>query len=446
MTATRSRLGLTVLVSVLAAAVYSTVTLVRFSTFVPVSFDNAIFEQAIKGYARPGAPIVDVKGPGFNILGDHFSPIYAVIAPFYRVFPSAQTVLLAQVLLIAISVGVIAHLAMRVLGTGVGVVVAVLYALSFGLQSAVASDFHEVAFAAPLLALAGAAYVDRRWRAVVAWSVPLVLVKEDLGLTVAVVGVVLYLAGQKRLGQWVAIGGLVATAVTVLAIIPAFATDGYAYASSLGGERGLVTTLTDEPGRKIATVAVTVAITGFAALVSPWALLVLPTFAWRFAGDNSSYWGLDFHYSLVLMPIVFVAAIDAMHRHGSLRWLVPIGAVATAISLIGSPVVQLFDPGFYRAPDGADTAQAIVDEIPDGASVETDIGLMTHLVTDHTVYWVGSIDPVQVTPDYIAFDLAGGFGSPSNPEAYAFDTYGEIFEVVIDRDGYVLLEGPSAAS
>ncbi|MGJ9421203.1 DUF2079 domain-containing protein [Aeromicrobium sp. CF3.5] len=438
------RTGLTVLISVLAAAIYSTVTLVRFSTFVPVSFDNAIFEQAIKSYARPGAPIVDVKGPGFNILGDHFSPIYTVIAPVYRLFPSAQTVLLAQVLLIAISVAVIAHLAMRVLGTRVGVVVAVLYALSFGLQSAVAADFHEVAFAAPLLALAGAAYVDRRWRAVVAWSVPLVLVKEDLGLTVAVVGVVLYLSGQKRLGQWVAIGGLVATAVTVLVIIPAFATDGYAYASSLGGERGLVATLTDEPARKIATAAVTVAVTGFAALFSPWALLALPTFAWRFAGDNSSYWGLDFHYSLVLMPIVFVAAIDAMQRHDNLRKLVPVGVVATAISLIGSPVAMLFDPDFYRAPDRADTAQAIVEEIPAGASVETDIGLMTHLVTDHTVYWVGSID-AQVAPDYIAFDLAGGFGSPSNPEAYAFDTYGEIYEVVIDRDGYVLLEGPPAA-
>jgi uncharacterized membrane protein len=70
----------------------------------------------------------------------------------------------------------------------------VAYALSFGVQSAVEADFHEVAFAAPLLALAGAAYVDRRYSAVVWWSVPLLLVKEDMGLTVAVVGFVLNLA------------------------------------------------------------------------------------------------------------------------------------------------------------------------------------------------------------------------------------------------------------
>lgn len=444
MTPRSARYGLTALISVLAAAGYSTVTLVRFATWVPVSYDNAIFEQAIKGYAALGAPIVDVKGPGFNILGDHFSPIYVLVAPFYRVFPSAQTVLLAQVFLIAVSVAVVTHLALRVLGTGPGAVVGVLYAVSFGLQSAVTADFHEVAFAAPLLALAGAAYVDRRWRAVVAWSVPLVLVKEDLGLTVAVVGVVLYLAGQRRLGQWVAVGGVLATAVTVLVVIPAFATDGYAYASSLGGDRGVVATFTDDPGRKIATAVVTVAITGFAAMFSPWALLALPTFAWRFAGDNSSYWGLDFHYSLVLMPIVFVAAIDALQRHGSLRWLIPVGAVASAISLVGSPLIGLLDPDFYDAPARTTTAQQIVDEIPDGASVESDIGLMNHLVTDHQVFWVGSTEPQQQPPDYIAFDLAGGYGSPADVQGYAFDKYGQIYDVLVDRDGYVLVGLPSA--
>lgn len=430
---------LTVLISTLAAAGYATVSLVRFATFVPVSYDNAIFEQAVKSYARPGAPIVDIKAPGYNILGDHFSPIDALIAPFYRVFPSAQTILLAQVMLIAVSVAVIAHLAMRVLGTGVGAVMALMYAVSFGLQSAVEADFHEVAFTAPLLALAGAAYVDRRWRAVVGWSLPLLLVKEDLGLTVAAVGVVLWLSGQRRLGQAVAVGGLVATALTVLVLIPAFATDGYAYASSLGGDRGLIATLTDEPGRKIATAALTVAITGFAAMFSPWALLVVPTFAWRFAGDNASYWGTDYHYSLVLMPIVFVAAIDAVQRHGSLRWFMPVGAVVTAVTMIGSPLAGLVDPQTYESPPRVVTARAIVDKIPDGASVESDIGFLTHLVTDHTVYWVGSTSPPPRPPDYIAFDVASGFGSPGDVLGYAFDKYGVIYTTVIDRDGYVLV-------
>ena len=197
---TRGQRLLAALIAVAVGAAYGVLTLMRYRRFTISSWDHAIFEQAVKGYARPGAPIVDVKGPGFNILGDHFSPIDALIAPFYRLFPSAQTIVLAQVVLIAVSVAVIALVAMRHLGTVTGVAIGVAYGLSFGLQSAVEAEFHEVAFGAPLLALAGAAYVDRRYGAVVLWSLPLLLVKEDLGLTVAVIGGVLWLAGERRHG------------------------------------------------------------------------------------------------------------------------------------------------------------------------------------------------------------------------------------------------------
>ena len=56
------------------------------------------------------------------------------------------------------------------------------------MQGAVAAQFHEIAFAMPMLAFASAAFVERRWVAVTAWSAPLVLVKEDMGLTVLMIG------------------------------------------------------------------------------------------------------------------------------------------------------------------------------------------------------------------------------------------------------------------
>src|SRR5215213_272353 len=130
------------LIAVAVGTAYGVLTLTRYRRFTISSWDHAIFEQAVKGYARPGAPIVDIKAPGFNILGDHFSPIDALIAPVYRMFPSAQTIVLAQVVLIAISVAVIALVAMRHLGTAIGAVIGVAYGLSFGLQSGVEAEFH----------------------------------------------------------------------------------------------------------------------------------------------------------------------------------------------------------------------------------------------------------------------------------------------------------------
>jgi uncharacterized membrane protein len=439
MTATRTQHAVAGCVALAAAVVYGAVTLVRFDRFTIASFDNAIFEQAVKSYAGWGAPIVDIKGTGFNILGDHFSPVTALIAPFYRLFPSAQTILLAQVALIAISVHVIAVLAMRTIGTRLGAAIGVAYALSFGIQSAVEADFHEVAFAAPLLAMAGSAYVDRRYDRVVLWSLPLLLVKEDMGLTVAAVGVVLWLAGERRRGLVLAFTAIVTMMLVLLVVVPAFNAEGaYAYSGTLGGDRGVLATLFDEVGRKAATVVLTVAITGFAALASPWVLLVLPTLAWRFAGDVPFYWGTEWHYSLVLMPIVFVAMIDAMHRRPSLRWATPVGLVVGAFMMVGSPVAALADATTYDPPPRAAAARTVLSLVPAGASVETDIGLMTHLATDHTVYWLGSIG--SAVPEYVLFDVGSGIGSPSDVKAYAEQAHGGTYDVIYDRDGYVLAQ------
>ncbi|MFI5427483.1 DUF2079 domain-containing protein [Aeromicrobium sp. UC242_57] len=361
------------------------------------------------------------RPPGYNILGDHFSPVTALIAPFYRLVPSAQTILLAQVVLIAVSIYVIALLAMRHVGTAWGAAIGVAYGLSFGIQSAVEADFHEVAFAVPLLALAGSAYVDRRFAHVVGWSLPLMLVKEDMGVTVAAIGFVLWLAGERRRGVVLALVGVIGAALVVLVIIPAINPDGvYAYAHQ--GERGRLEALFDQVDRKAATVLLTVAITGLAALWSPWALVAAPTLLGRFVNDVPFYWGTEWHYSLVVMPIVFVAMIDGIRRQPRLRWSVPVALVVGGFMMVNSPVLALTDPATYDEPPRAEHARLVVSLIPEGASVEADIGLMGHLVTDHTVYWLGSIG--EAVPDYVLFDVEAGIGSPEDVVAYAEQKHG----------------------
>lgn len=437
-------------VGLLAAAAHGTVTLLHFHQMRITSWDNAIFEQVVASYARLEAPVSEAKGPGYNILGDHWSPIDALIAPIYHVFPAAQTILLAQVVLIAISAVVVTLLATRVLGTARGAVLGVLYALSFGLQNGVEADFHEVAFAVPLLALAGAAYVDRRYTAMLGWAAPLLLVKEDMGATVAMIGVVLWLAGDRRRGVWVAIGGVLAVAVTTLVLIPLFG-DGYAYTSQVGADRSVLQTLLDSPGQKLGTVALTLAIVGFAALLSPWVLLVLPTFAWRFVGDNEFYWGLDWHYGMVLMPIVFVAFVDAWKRREGRGMDVPL-VVATVVSLgvaplvTSLPVFELAQGSTWADPPRAEDGREAVASVPRNVSVETDISLLKHLATERTAYWTGTIGSTDadVVPDYVAFDVDAGLGSPPDPLAYAEDRYGGTWFTVFDRGGYVVVRGGSS--
>ena len=125
--------------------------------------------------------IVPIKGEGFNLLGDHFHPILVLLGPVWRLFPTPLALLIVQDILLAVSAWPITRLAMRTLTSWAGGALGLFYVLSWGFQGAVSAQFHEIAFAVPMLAWASAAFVERRWRACALWCAPLVLIKEDLG-------------------------------------------------------------------------------------------------------------------------------------------------------------------------------------------------------------------------------------------------------------------------
>jgi uncharacterized membrane protein len=201
-------------------AIYTASALLRDHQLGTAGYDLGIFDQAVHQYARFNVPMTPLMGPGFNNLGDHFSPIFAVLAPFYWIWPDRRMLLVAQALLLAVSVVPVVGVTARKLGQWAGFAVGVAYGLSWGIQGMVGYDFHEVAFAIPLLAFAMAALAENRYRAVVVWTLPLLLVKEDMGLTVAAIGVVLVLRRQRRLGAGLVVAGVGAFLLTTLVIIP----------------------------------------------------------------------------------------------------------------------------------------------------------------------------------------------------------------------------------
>ena len=410
---------------------------------------------------------MDIKGPGFNQLGDHFSPILAVLGPVYRLFPHAQTLLVAQAVLVGLSIIPIGRAAVRLIGAAGGIAVTVAYGLSFGIQAAVNVDFHEVAFAAPLLACAGAAALRGRWWITAAWCVPLLLVKEDLGATVAAIGVVGWFAGARRPGVTLLVGGAVAWAVTVFAVIPAFNPGGgFGYWSVLGVAGpgpGAWHTFFVGWNIKAVTLLVTFGITGFLALRSPWALAAVPTLLWRFAGDRGSFWGTDWHYSLVLMPILFVAALDAVVRIrtararptattapsrrramlGAYAAHLPAAMLAVALALcVNLPVRSLVDPQTYRPSDRTAAANAVMALMPTGSSVETNRGLITHLTSRYHIYWFDAMG--NVVPDYVLFDTTTG--NDGDIVAFAERQHpGARYRLIFDQRGYLLAQRAMSA-
>ena len=115
-----------------------------------------------------------------------------------------------------------------------------------------------------------------------------------------------------------------------------------------------------------------------------------------------------------------------------------VGAVALVLCL-QFPFRDLVKPETYESAPRAAVAQQVMDKIPDGASVETDLGLLTELVSDHTVYWIGS-DNASVTPDYVLIDAwAGWAGGVPDAAEYAMALHpGTTYKVVFSRDDYEL--------
>jgi uncharacterized membrane protein len=191
------------LIALVTFAAYTTLSVARYLRLDPGSWDLGIYTQYVRQLADLHAPVVAIRGPGFNLLGDHFQPIVALVAPFFRLFPTPVTLLVAQALLTAVSVVPVCRAARALLGTGVSRLIGVAYGFSWGLQQMIIFDFHEIAFAVPLLACSLSALVRRRPRAAAAWALPLVFVKEDQGLTVAAIGLVMMtMAAGRGVRRW----------------------------------------------------------------------------------------------------------------------------------------------------------------------------------------------------------------------------------------------------
>lgn len=445
----RARWDPWILAAVLFAA-YAAVSVGRFRHMTTLSWDLGIFEQVVRAYTHLRAPVSDLKGPGFNILGDHFSPVTALLAPAYRLFPSPVTLLVAQAALFALSAVPVTRAAARLLGRRRGLALGLAYGLSWGVQRAVDFDFHEICFAVPLIAFSLEALLADRRGAALCWALPLVLVKEDLGLTLAAIALVVAWRARGssprtvRYGLGAAVFGVAATVLVLTVVIPSFNTSGtYDYWNKVSDSGSPL----DGLDTKLRTLAwLLIPTTGLLALRSPLMLVALPTLGWRFLSGDDHYWGTDWHYSAVLMPVVFLALADALTtvRHSPRPWLssyaaqLPAAVAAAGLALTTSlPLAQLTEAGIYRKPAAVSGVERLLERIPDGATVEANVGPISRLTSRCRVFWLGNTR--GVTPQYIALENVDG--EYRDPVGYARKLHpGAEYAVAGNANGYVVLE------
>ena len=421
-------------------AVYTTLALFRYLTGNPASWDLGIFTEAVAHYAHLQAPEAAIKG--MNVLGDHFSPVLVVLAPLFRLFPSPVTLLVAQTALAAASVVPVYRAARQLLTQGEARLIAAAYGLSWGLAQMVWSDFHEIAFAVPLLACSVSAVARRRFRAAAWWAAPLVWVKEDQGWTVAAIGLVLVVAHRQRLigillAAWGVTWSLLATYVLIPAMNPRHV---YPYWKDSPHHLSVLASGWETKGP---TLALLLLPTAGLALRSPLVLAAAPAVALRLISSNSAYWGTSYHYNATVMPILFVAAADGLNRirgagqpswaPGLSPWLGAHGpalmVAAGAAMVFQSPLNQLWQPGTYRTPRHIEVAVQAERMIPSGQTVAVTMGQLAPLGARDEACWLRCPAP----PQWILLDQGTGewwqwqVGPSAMTRDYPHATYRTVF-------------------
>jgi uncharacterized membrane protein len=412
---------ITVIVSAPVYAFFSIWIHVRYQSN---AFDLGIFAQGVKGYAEGRGPIAEIKGPGFSLLGDHFSPITALLAPFYLVFPTVIVLLVGQAFLIALGAAPLVAWARRALGRWQAIAVGFVFAASFGIASAVAFDFHEVAFAVPLLSFSLTSIARGRYRAAAMWAVPLVLVKEDLGITVAAIGAVLLLRRKWRLGAVTAAFGIFATFVEVRFLIPLANPSGeYAYSNQSSGFT-LSAFIHQSPevlNLKIATLVLTLSVGLFIPTRSTLFLVATPTLLWRFVGSNYGYWTTNYQYSLVLMPILVAAFVEVLAREkvraggaGFVRWALLASVAVTAVVALAFPIGTMLRASFWSVDPRLAAKQAAIAVVPSDVTVAASNHLVPQLVDADTVTLFSGTSLTNEHPNWIVADLTEGWPDSSD--------------------------------
>lgn len=467
-----------VLFTLASFLVYAGYALSRWPQYLVAGYDLGIFDQAVRQYSRFNAPFVALKGDEYHLLGDHFHPVLALLAPLYWIWDDPRTLLLAQAALVASSLPLVMGALRRHLSERMSWLFLVGYAYSWPVQKLVDFDFHEICFALPLLALALDGLDRRSDRRLLLGALPLLLVREDMGMVLAMLGLVRLADGLRGrfdrrrlwLGPALALIGTVVFVLVTKVITPHFSPTGsFAYWTydALGPDAGsAIAFIVRHPLRtaeifftpwvKTATMAWLLLPLAFTPLASNRVLVVLPLLAQRFLSSRTHLWTTQFHYNAPIFLVLLFATLDVLGRLSSQRrrlvsavvavlmFVTPVVGAAVANT---SPFVRVFWSAWRVKPHVADQA-AMVARVPAGTCVEADDRLAPHLTRSNRVTLPTL---TRRASDFIVIDLAQkevGYPLPT-PQKVRDDALARGY-VEVAREGELLMlqrpgyAGPSA--
>ena len=328
---TRLPLALLALAVLLYAAYFSFLTLQRYAAFEARALDLGNLNQALWNLAHGNwFRMTNQEAGVVTRLAMHVEPILLLLAPFYRLWPTPEALLVFQAVVVALGALPLFALARhQQLGDWLGLVFAVAFLLNPTVQAANWLEFHPVTLAPTFLMAAFYFLVTGRTGWFALFAALAAGCKEEIGLLVFMLGVYAWLALKRpRLGLVTMVLGLGWSLIAVLGIQAYFAGGNihwnrYGYLGT-GITDKLVTLLTrpDLIWAQLQQVQVfgylfeLLLPVGFTALLAPEVLLLaLPSLAINLLADYAPMWQVTtLMYAAPVVPFVMVGSVMGVAR------------------------------------------------------------------------------------------------------------------------------------
>ena len=325
-----SRVPVLLAILVLAyTAFWCAVTFLRHYYF-HSSYDLAIMDQVVWNSSEGRLFARSIEST--SDLGDHVRPYLTLLGVLYLVVASPYVLLTVQSLVLGLSAVPLYRLARRKIDSPAVALLAAFCLLAFPPLGFVNRfDFHVEMLSVPLLILAYDRLDARNLRRASLFMALALLCKENLGLTVAALGIAAGLIyGRWRFGLVWAVIGVAYSTVALFVVIPAFRgapSDTLARYEWLSDTpSGMLAAALSEPmlvAERIFTVDHLLSLLqAFAPLAFvpllgwPALLPTVPAYLYNFLASHSAQGAIYVHYMAPVIPFIFVAAVFGLRRLG----------------------------------------------------------------------------------------------------------------------------------
>jgi len=408
-------------------------------------------------------------------LAIHFEPTLIVVAPIYLIWPDPKALLLLQTIALASGALPIYWIAKRDLKSGAAATaVAAAYLLFPSLEAVNYAEFHAVALAAPLLLWAFHFAETGSWWRFAAAALLAAGTKEEVGLVVALISIYIAVVTKSRFPLLVAGVGVISSLAAVLVVIPAFnpsrASPYAGYYSYLGTNiPAIAINLLLHPWLPIQRSLEEPAYLrslfqpfGYLPFLAPERLLMgASSFLINIlSADGEMQRPNLYHYTAPLIPAIVLATIRGAGR--AVRLIARLG-IPSRWALMLVMGLLLASAGWYHRQEGLtplserfrlyaitphdQVAYDFFQMVPTGASLSVHPDLNAHLSQREKLY----VFPRVADAEYVLMDRLRDASSrdvltvPTDVHRERLKALDELissggWEVLADRDGYVLLK------